>query len=112
MKAQSLILCLLLSVLGFMPALRATEILSNQHVVDMIEAKLDTDLVKKKIQACDNDFDVSASAMVALRKKGVPDAVIKTMLSAAEKQKTRRNNRIKLQIQYLTSERAEARHAA
>jgi HEAT repeat protein len=108
-------LCCLLCILllgGLAAEAAAAEILSNQDVVALIEAGLNEELVKRKIQASQNDFDVSAEAMVRLRKSGVPDEIISLMLTQTEKQKSQRENRLAMQIQYLASPRPEARQQA
>jgi HEAT repeat protein len=103
---------LLVIVLCSVRVISADEVLTNQDIINLVGAKLAPDLVKRKIKSCDNDFDLSADAMVDLRTKGVPDSVISSMLQAVAKQKVKRRNRVDLQIQYLTSARKETRHAA
>jgi HEAT repeat protein len=91
---------------------KGAEVLSNDDVVSLVEAGLEIELVERKIRSSANDFDVSASAMVKLRKAGVPDRTIETMLEMAQRQQSQRENRLNMQIQYLTSERPQARQAA
>jgi HEAT repeat protein len=93
-------------------AVRGDEVLSNQDVEALIEAKIDTKLVVRKIIASDNIFDVSAAAMVELRGNGVPDEVIDVMLAEYEKRKNRRQSRVSLQIQSLASDIPETRQSA
>lgn len=92
--------------------LRGAETLSNADVVALIEAGMDLELVKRKLQASDNDFDVSAKAMVELRQAGVPDEIIGLMLTQAERLRAQRDRRLSMHIQSLTSDRLETRQNA
>jgi len=105
--------CAIALVLGLCPhGARADEVLTNQDVIDLIKAGINTDLVRRKVETSDNSFDVTAEAMVKLREQEVPDEIIGAMLTAAEEQAARHRSRIMLQIQMLTSDRPEARQAA
>lgn len=88
------------------------EQLTNADIVSMVKADLAQELLINKIKACDNLFDVSANAMVELRKAGVSDAVIQVMLSEAQKRQGRRESSISLQIQSLASDIPETRQFA
>ncbi|MFH0911943.1 MAG: HEAT repeat domain-containing protein [Planctomycetota bacterium] len=93
-------------------ALFAEEILTNDNVIQLIQSGMSPALVQRKVEESQNDFDVTAEAMVELRKKDVPDSLIDAMLTAAARQADQRRNRINMQIQLLTSEREEARQSA
>lgn len=72
--------CIVFSVVvaGQTPALK--EVLTNQTVVDMVNAKLPTDLIVTKIQTSQTNFDLSTEALVKLSQSSVPSEVIKAMM--------------------------------
>jgi HEAT repeat protein len=108
-KKFTLIMAISLGV--FVANLHATESLSNQNVIDMLKAGIKAELVKRKIQKSDNNFDVSAKAMINLRKNGVSDDVIATMLRESEKKRSGKLGKINIYIQNLASSRQEARQS-
>ncbi|MFW5856674.1 MAG: HEAT repeat domain-containing protein [Planctomycetota bacterium] len=113
MHRSALFGCAALAVLLLVaPRAAAEEVLTNNDVVELIKADIDPELVERKIRSSDNDFDVSAGAMVKLRKEGVPDNIIEVMLTRAETLASKRKARLTMQIQYLTSKRPETRQAA
>ncbi|MEP7212735.1 MAG: hypothetical protein ABI791_06655 [Acidobacteriota bacterium] len=57
------------------------ETLANGDVAAMTAAGLSADVIITKIQASKNRFDVSTTALIELKKAGVPDNVITLMLS-------------------------------
>jgi hypothetical protein len=60
------------------PALKQT--VTNQTVLDMVNAKLPADLIVTKIQTSPCDFDLSTEALVKLNQASVPSEVIKAMM--------------------------------
>jgi hypothetical protein len=60
------------------PALK--EVVTNQTVLDMANAKLPTELIVTKIQTSQTDFDLSTEALVKLNQAGVASDVIKAMM--------------------------------
>jgi hypothetical protein len=60
-----------------------TETLTNAAVVDMSKIGLAKEVILKKITDSKNDFDVSVSALIELKKAGVADEVIALMLEKA-----------------------------
>jgi hypothetical protein len=57
------------------------EIVTNQTVIQMVNAKLPTDLIITKIQTSSKtDFDLSTDGLLGLSRADVPGEVIKTML--------------------------------
>jgi hypothetical protein len=52
------------------PALKET--VTNQTIMDMVNAKLPPDLIVTKIQTSQTDFDLSTEALVKLNQAGVP----------------------------------------
>ncbi|MBN1257816.1 MAG: HEAT repeat domain-containing protein [Planctomycetes bacterium] len=105
-------LAVLMLTLVFTGVGRGDEVLSNQDIIDLIKAGINSELVKIKIKTTENDFEVSAENMVILRTEGVPDDVIALMLSEAEKSSKAKQSRLDMNIRFLTSNRAEARQAA
>ena len=59
------------------------EVVTNQTVVDMVNAKLPTDVIITKIQTSKTSFDTSTDALVKLNKSGVPSDVVKAMMQKA-----------------------------
>jgi hypothetical protein len=60
----------------------SAEPLSNQSIVALHANGLDDDTIIAKIQSSDANFDLSTSALIALKKQGVPSRVITAMLQA------------------------------
>lgn len=60
------------------PALKET--VTNQTILDMVAAKLPTDVILTKIQTSPTEFDLSTGGLVALNHAGVPSEVIKAMM--------------------------------
>lgn len=60
---------------------RAPKALTNDDIVAMVNAKFADSTIVKTIQANPTDFDVSAPALIELKKAGVGQAVIEAMLS-------------------------------
>lgn len=71
---------LLLIPLSGANAQEATSRLTNDDVVKMVQAGLSTDLIMSKIKKSQTDFDTSPSALAALPKRGVPNAILLAML--------------------------------
>jgi hypothetical protein len=56
--------------------------LTNADIVQLVKVGIPTDAILKKIKTSKSAFDTSPSAVAALRKDGVPDAVIIEMVLA------------------------------
>jgi hypothetical protein len=65
----------------------APKFLTNDDIVSMVKAGQDADTVLSAIQTQGTDFDVSAKALLQLKKSGVPKKVIDAMVSAVKDQK-------------------------
>lgn len=65
----------------------APKFLTNDDVVSMVKAGQDVETVLSAIQTQGTDFDVSAKALLQLRKSGVPKKVIDAMVGAVKDQK-------------------------
>lgn len=61
-----------------------TEILTNATVIEMSKIGLGKEIILKKINDSKNDFDVSANALIELKKANVADEIISLMLEKAE----------------------------
>lgn len=83
-KILILTTCLIFSVSA------QTEILTNAIVIEMSKIGLEKEIIIKKINESPNNFDVSANALIELKKNGVDSAVISLMLERAN-QKTSDN---------------------
>jgi hypothetical protein len=65
----------------------APKFLTNDDVVSMVKVGQDVDTVLSAIQTQGTDFDVSAKALMQLKKSGVPKKVIDAMIGAVKDQK-------------------------
>jgi hypothetical protein len=81
MKKASLAIALA-AALAFTSPSRA-ETLTNASVVTMAQVGLGPDAIIAKIKTSPNAFDLSTDQLIALKKAGVPDAVIAAMLNAS-----------------------------
>ncbi|HEY8559867.1 MAG TPA: hypothetical protein VIL74_05660 [Pyrinomonadaceae bacterium] len=79
MKTFAKILFLIIA-LTFSASAQKTETLTNAVVVEMTKIGLDKEIILKKINDSRAAFDVSASALIELKKEGVADEVIALML--------------------------------
>ncbi|HVE59713.1 MAG TPA: hypothetical protein VNB22_23075 [Pyrinomonadaceae bacterium] len=61
-----------------------TEILTNATVLEMSKIGLDKQIILKKINETQNNFDTSANALIELKKAGVADDVIALILEKSE----------------------------
>lgn len=59
---------------------QAQEKLTNQDVVKMVKAGLSAEIISAAIKSAKTEFDTSTMALKELKKHGVPDSVILTML--------------------------------
>jgi hypothetical protein len=59
------------------------EVLTNQSVVQMVTAKLASDVILVKIQTTKSNFDVTPSGLIALYTSKVPRNVMMAMMVAA-----------------------------
>jgi hypothetical protein len=72
---------LLFSFLFFsIGAFAQSEVLTNREVIEMSQAGLGEQIIIKKIQDTRTNFDVSANALIELKKAGVHDDVIALIL--------------------------------
>jgi hypothetical protein len=65
----------------------APKFLTNDDVVSMVKGGQDTDTILGAIQTQGTDFDVSAKALLELKKSGVPKKVVDAMIAAVKDQK-------------------------
>jgi hypothetical protein len=79
MKINLIILILLFSVVC--PA--QTETLTNAQIVEMSKVGLKPQIILLKIEKSKSDFDVSAEALIELKKAGVADEVIAAIIEKA-----------------------------
>lgn len=63
------------------------ETLTNRSIIALAAAGLDADAIIAKIDTSDANFDLSTAQLVALKKQGVPSAVIAAMLTAESRRK-------------------------
>jgi hypothetical protein len=63
---------------------QSTDVLTNATVIEMSKIGLAKEIILKKINGSKNSFDVSADALIELKKAGVADEVIGLILEKAE----------------------------
>src|ERR1051326_3457452 len=56
------------------------ELVTNATVIEMVNAKLPSDVIITKIQASKTNFDLSTAALVKLNESSVPSDVVKAMM--------------------------------
>ena len=64
----------------------ADEILTNELVIKLVAAGLSEGVIVEKIQASPSRFDLGTDNLIALKRAGVPDAVIQAMVRAHRSQ--------------------------
>ena len=80
----------LLVSLFLIPAFRlaTAETITNDTVVTMVKAGLGEELINSKIKTSQNQFDVSTENILKLKREGVSENIIKTMLDVSTKTDT------------------------
>jgi hypothetical protein len=73
---------ILKSMLAVGTAKAASEVLTNQSVIQMVTAKLPRDVIMAKIQSSKSKFDVTSDGLVSLNTNKVPKDIIKSMMVA------------------------------
>lgn len=72
---------LAVTLLSSLPSVAQTnEVLANQDIVTMVRAGLGESIIIEKILSSTNDFKLSTDDVIALKKAGVSDRIIGTML--------------------------------
>lgn len=66
--------------------LAMAEVLTNETVVTMVKAGLGEELILSKLKASQTQFDVSTDSILKLKREGVSDKIIQTMIETAGKQ--------------------------
>lgn len=89
-KARMLLLAVLVFTLalgqaGFAQDQANSELLTNDDVIEMVEAGLSAEIVLATLESCGCQFKTSTSALVALAKAGVPNDVIYSMVAIANR---------------------------
>jgi hypothetical protein len=71
----------LIFLAGFFATVYGQEVLTNQNVVAMNQAKLSRSLIIEKINISRCQFDMSTSGLVSLKSVDLPESVMEAMLS-------------------------------
>lgn len=69
----------------------AQEVLTNDTILQLSAAGVGEGTIVAKIEASATNFDVSTAQIIALKQKGLPDAVIAAMVSAANRSAVSQN---------------------
>jgi hypothetical protein len=85
----------------------APKFLTNDDVVSMVKAGQDQDAIVSAIQTQGTDFDVTAKAVLQLKKSGVPKKVIDAMIGAVKDQKEAAANVLTAAQAKIAAEEAE-----
>lgn len=73
-------------------ALAQTEILTNSQIVEMSKIGLSKEIILKKINDSQSNFDVSTNALIELKRGGVADEVIALMLEKSDDKRSLSNS--------------------
>lgn len=65
------------------PCSWAQEVLTNQQLIQMAELGMGDAIILSRIENTNNDFDASTTALMALKKAGLSDAVLAKVIEAA-----------------------------
>lgn len=88
MLKKCLLAAIVIAALSAMAAAQnATKPLTNSDVVTMFKGGLGESTIISAIQSQDTNFDISAMALLQLKKSGIPPKVMDAVLNAAKKQK-------------------------
>jgi len=83
MKIHALTALSLVLILGS-AAYAQTETLTNTAIIEMVASGLSNDLIIRKIGTTNSRFELSAAALIELKKAAVPDSVISAMIDRQE----------------------------
>jgi len=86
-KILFLNICLVLSIDA------QTETLTNTTIIEMSKIGLDKEIILRKINDAKDNFDVSANALIDLKKANVADEVIALMLEKSETKNNQNNSK-------------------
>ncbi|GHV18698.1 hypothetical protein AGMMS49959_01170 [Planctomycetales bacterium] len=90
----------------------ADEVLTNAEIAAMVEAGLSETIVKEKIATSANNFDISAAALIELKRQEVPETLIQTLYQAALANRQEQTAQIAAAIRrYATGSEAKKRAA-
>jgi len=62
-----------------------SEVLTNEDIIRMVEAKLGDSVILAKIQGSTVEFNTSIDGLIVLKQAGVSDAVIQAMTEAGSR---------------------------
>ncbi|HXY23808.1 MAG TPA: hypothetical protein VEI73_04110 [Candidatus Acidoferrum sp.] len=80
-----ILVVLLASTVG--SAQQSSKSLTNQDVISMVKSMLPESVILSAIKTNDDDFDVSANGLIALKKAGVTAKIMEAMLDATNNKK-------------------------
>src|SRR5215831_4479619 len=82
------ILLIFFLILSSVISFAQTEVLTNSTIIELTKAGLAPDLIVAKMHSSSPKFDVSATALIELKRSGVDDGVIAWMIQSATKSAT------------------------
>ncbi len=74
---------LFITIMMFAAPGQSEKILTNEDVLELIEAGLSSDLVVTMIETSRSEFDTDLTTILELKKREVPDTVLQAMVKAA-----------------------------
>lgn len=74
---------LLITVTMFVGLGQSEKILTNDDVLELIDAGLSSDLIVTMIETSQSDFDTDLTTILELKKAEVPDQVLQAMVKSA-----------------------------
>jgi len=87
-RSLALSLCLAMATVPATVAQEGRILLTNQDVIEMVQNGLQESTVVAAIQANRANFDVSATALIKLKKAGASQRIMDTMLAAESSKRT------------------------
>ncbi len=88
----SAFLCMMLFLISSTKQVNAQEVLTNQTIISMSNAKVDKSLILSKIKTEKGDYDLSTEGCVSLKKAKVADLIVGEMIIATKKLPTMLND--------------------
>jgi len=74
---------LFITIMMFAVPGQSEKILTNEDVLELIEAGLSSDLIVTMIETSRSEFDTDLTTILELKKREVPDTVLQAMVRAA-----------------------------
>ncbi|MCW3105979.1 MAG: hypothetical protein JWQ09_485 [Segetibacter sp.] len=77
---MKLLFLFILSLITLFSIAQKVDTITNQTIIQLYKAGLGKDVLNSKIQSTPCNFDVTTNGLISLKKAGIPDEVISTMM--------------------------------